>query len=94
VPKANAGAWAVMDTCLYARLRYLQEVSHAIHSPIASNIVAQIREAFTNALPGLPCAELPVFAVSGKTSVHSLDPQYDSMFGFSNWSSLNIDLLA
>ena len=73
MPSTNTGIVAIMRGCPRPRLNYLEEISHAIHSPLASDIVSKIREAYANALPGLPYTELPVFAISGKLSVRTFD---------------------
>lgn len=43
-----------------------QELIHALHAPIVGRVAELVNKAYTDTLPGLPYAELPVISVTGK----------------------------
>ncbi|OSX58283.1 hypothetical protein POSPLADRAFT_1075993 [Postia placenta MAD-698-R-SB12] len=49
-------------------LRHMQSIIQALHAPVAKEVVAQVKSAYMDTLPGLPYAELPAMLVFGGSS--------------------------
>ncbi|KAI1792398.1 origin recognition complex subunit 3 N-terminus-domain-containing protein [Ganoderma leucocontextum] len=89
--RAYRAAWM---KCL-DRIRTILET---LHAPVVSDITEQVKNAYTDVLPGLPYPELPVVALSGATSallaevINALSEDEDTEEGADEPPSLQVHL--